>query len=149
MAYVQVKTKQRLRTNWQLGNGLAQRWVLPAGASCVSLGGCKVIPECKELKHKHAEGFPHADAVDFLTVPQVEGRGEHFWVFVLLEELRYWIVPDRVFRECLIRGPTMSHLRHHGGHRLGRVHKSLHGMIKEQQLHDWLGKWDELDLDLS
>ena len=70
-------------------------------------------------------------------------------MFVLLEELRYWIVPDRVFRECLIRGPTMSHLRHHGGHRLGRVHKSLHGMIKEQQLHDWLGKWDELDLDLS
>ena len=78
VAYIQVKTKQRLKTNWQLGNGLAQGWVSSAGASCVSLGGCKVVPESKELKHKHAEGFPHADAVDLLTVPKIEGRGEHF-----------------------------------------------------------------------
>ena len=91
IAYIQVKTKQRLGTNWQLGNGLAQGWGIPAGASCVSLGRCRKKLECTERKpqHKHGEGFPHADAVDVSDLPIIEGRPDHFWVFVSLEGLKY------------------------------------------------------------
>ena len=151
MAYIQVKTKRELGKNWQLGNGLAQGWKVPVGASCVSLGGCKEAPECMERKpqHKHAEGFPHADAVDVLTLPIIEGRPDHFWVFVSLEGLKYWIVPDTVFRKHLIREGAKAYLKEHGGHRPGRVHESLHSAMNEQILADRLCKWDKLGLGLD
>jgi hypothetical protein len=112
----------------------------PPNPSCLAWGKCE--PDGCERDHEH-----HPDALDLQGLTKVEGKDDHYWAFVSLANLRYWIVPDKDVRR-LIREAAECYLPKHRGHRPGKVHGSLHSMMTEAQLKNWEGKWETLGLDL-
>ena len=140
MVYIQVKTK-RQGPHWPLSLGLG--WEIPnkPRPSCLCLGTC--APGAGKSNHDH-----HPDAFDLLRACEIAGDPNHYWVFVSLENLEYWIVPDDELRRSFIRNGHKSYLEEKGGHRPGRKHDSLHSIIQEDGLKSWKGRWDVLGLNL-
>ena len=140
MAYIQVKTKG-LGLNWQVS--LAHGWAIPnSKPECLCIGTCEP-GKCKS-DHEH-----HSDAIDLLKAHPIPGKPDHYWVFVSLKDLAYWIVPDCTVRGQLIRESHIAYLKGKGGHRPGHRHDSLYFTITEKVLKPWEGKWDVLELGLD
>ena len=141
MAYIQVKTKRFARQRWPLS--LRHAWDIPKDVSCLCLGTCDPA-RCAEASVKVSPHPHHPDATSLYTLPKMEGKPQHFWVFVSLEELQYWIVPDNVVRED-IRQRVTQYLGERGGHRPGSSHHSLVASVFEVDLAPWQSRWDKLD----
>ena len=147
VAYIQVKTKQTARQHWQAS--LRQGWVIPnASNECLCLDTCDDA-RCTKATGKEPNHPHHRDATNLLTLPEVQGKQDHFWVFVSLEELQYWIVPDHTVRHEMIRRSHIEYLQERGGHRPGQKHGSLHFTIRTLSLTSWLGRWSTLGLGLE
>ena len=98
VAYIQVKTK-RQPGNWQVG--LQHGWSKITPSECSETGNCP-----KECTPKLEEPIP--------------GKLHHYWVFVSLPKdggQRYYVIPDAVVRQQLIRERHQAYLDEHGGQR--------------------------------
>ena len=147
MAYLQIKTKRIAKQLWQVS--LRHPWDIPKGVlECLCLDTCDAA-RCEEASGKVSTHPHHSDATSLLTLPEVQGKPDHYWVFVSLEELQYWIVPDGVVRDEMIRRPHIKYLRDRGGHRPGFKHGSVHSTISALSLTSWLGRWSVLGLGLE
>ena len=146
--FIQVKTKQFARARWPLS--LRHAWVIPTKPvpECLCLDICNA-GRCKEATGKDPTHPHHGDAQNLLTLQEVEGKPNHFWVFVSLEEMQYWILPDEIVRGEMIRQPHTKYLRERGGHRPGSKHGSLDTGIFAGSLTSWLGRWSVLGLGLE
>ena len=147
MAYVQVKTKQRKSSRWSVS--LRHGWDIPGGnQECLCLETCeaKRCAEATVRVRPHTQHHPYA--TNLLTLPEVPGKEGHYWVFVSLEGLQYWIVPDKVVRRELIRQPHIEYLQQRGGHRPGPKHGSLDARIGEGLVAPYCGQWSALGLGL-
>lgn len=146
MAYIQVKTKRKTNQSWTVS--LSHAWDIPE-----DVGGCLCLETCdadrcarapvKVRAHPH-----HPNATNLLALQKVQGKHDHYWVFVSLEELQYWIVPDDRVRR-MIREVHIEYLKERGGHRPGSKHDSLHNVIWANWLDSWQGRWDTLGLRLE
>lgn len=142
VAYIQVKTKRK-GLHWQAS--LRHGWYIPNPVpSCICLRECAPNGVCKDNHRHHRSG-----TLDLLQTPEIPSKPEHFWAFVSLERLEYWIIPDYVVRGSLIREAHKRYLESKGGHRPGKAHSSLHTVIREVQMQEWKGKWEVLGLNLS
>ena len=147
MAYLQVKTKRIAKQRWSVS--LRHAWDIPKGVTeCLCLDTCDAA-RCAEASAKVPTHPHHRDATSLLTLREVQGKPDHYWVFVSLEELQYWIVPDDTVRGEMIRLPHIKYLRERGGHRPGSKHGSLDTGIFEPFLTSWLGCWSALGLGLE
>ncbi len=145
MAYIQVKTKRFARQRWPLS--LRHAWEIPKDVSCLCLDTCDPA-RCAEVSVKVSPHPHHADATNLYELKKVQGKPDHFWIFVSLEELQYWIVPDNVVREG-IRQRIVKYLEERGGHRPGSSHHSLDTSLFADDMPSWYGRWDELGLGLE
>ena len=147
MAYIQVKTKRRATDRWRAS--LHHAWHMPKGPiECLCLESCDAT-RCATAPVKPRSHPHHQNATNLLSLREVQGRPDHYWVFVSMEELQYWIVPDGVVRGEVIRQRHIEYLRERGGHRPGSKHGSLDTSIFAAWLSPWLGRWSALGLDLE
>ena len=147
VVFVQVKTKRNLGQRSRVS--LRHAWDIPNPAPvCLCLGTCEET-HCAEARIKSRTHPHHRDATSLFDLNEVKGKEQHFWVFVSLEELRYWIVPDSTVRDEMIRKPHINYLQLRGGHRPGPEHGSLDATIYEDSLDSWRGCWSALDLGLE
>ena len=148
MVYIQVKTKRFAKHRWRasLGHG----WKIPQAAKCLCIDTCDAA-RCKEATGKEPTHphHPHPHAYSLLALDEKKGKPDHYWVFVSLEGLRYWVVPDDTVRSELIRQPYIKYLEERGGHRPGPKHDSWETSIREPSLTAWLGRWSALPLSLE
>ena len=121
VAYIQVKTKQSAKQRWSVS--LNHAWNIPKGAKCLCLDTCNAAL-CAEASSKVPTHPHHHDATSLLTLPEIKGKPNHYWVFVSLEEMQYWIVLDDIVRGKMIRQPHIKYLQERGGHRPGSKHDS-------------------------
>ncbi len=146
-AFLQVKTKRFAKQGWQVS--LRHAWKIPEGMpECLCLDTCEAA-RCAEASVKVRPHPHHRDATSLLTLQEVHGKPNHYWVFVSLEELKYWIVPDDTVRGEMIRQPHIKYLEERGGHRPGDKHGSVYGRISAPSLISWLGRWSVLGLGLE
>ena len=146
MTYIQVKTKRKTNQSWTVS--LRYAWNIPN-----DVGGCLCLEACDASRCANASvrvrTHPHhPNATNLLTLQEVQGKKDHYWVFISLEELQYWIVPDDTVRS-MIRHVHIEYLRERGGHRPGSKHDSLHNVIWANWLSSWHGRWDTLGLGLE
>ena len=131
VVYIQVKAK-REGGNWQVGLDKGWREIVP-NPDCLGNGEC--VRPCSPRLNR-----------------PIEGREDHYWVFVSLLRnggLRFWVVPDDTVRRVLVRDSHLKYLETHGGQRPGKKHNSLHHMITDKNIENWLGRWDVLNLGVS
>ena len=134
--YIQVKTSRKGST-WQVS--LKHGWGIPPNVKCLALDGqCNTASGCSRDHEHHG-----ADVCDLREATEIPGKDDHYWVFVSLEKLEYWIVPDNEVRAQLREGHK-KYLKERNGHRPGNNHASLHSMVNESELTKWKGAWDEL-----
>ena len=135
--YIQVKTARR-GSRWHVS--VKHGWEITEPGKCLALGRCD--PSGCKSDHEH-----HWDDVfDLEKATEIPGTLDHYWVFVSLEKLEYWIVPDAVVRAQL-RARFRKYLTEKFGHRPGRNHASQNNMVVESELTKWKGAWDELGID--
>ena len=147
MAYLQVKTKRFAKDRWAVS--LRHGWEIPKGKlECFCLETC-VAARCAEATGKVSTHPHHLNATNLLELDEVEGARNHYWAFVSLEDLQYWIVPDRIVRGEMIRQPHIEYLKQRGGHRPGSKHDSLDTSLFASSLTSWLGRWNVLELGLK
>ena len=141
LAYIQVKTKRR-GAHWQ--TSLKHGWVVPNPApSCICLGECVPSSGCKDNHRHHNKS---RSTLDLLQAREILAKPDHYWAFVSLDTLEYWIIPDDIVRGSLIRAGHKRYLESKGGHRPGKAHGSLHTVIREDGIAEWKGRWDVLGL---
>ena len=105
-AHIQVKTVRAEGHRWPVS--LHHGWEIPERAHyCFCLSSCNpdscIGAPVRNRNHPH-----HKNATDLLSLCERRGKRDHYWVFVSLEKLKYWVIPDDVLRS-LIR-------RHHIGY---------------------------------
>ena len=145
VAFIQVKTKRVEGHRWPAS--LSHGWVIPEDAcECFCLGTCDpdgcIGAAIKSRNHPH-----HERATDLLSLCEKRGKVDHYWVFVSLEELGFWVIPDDDVRKFIRRHHT-RYLEERGGHRPGSKHASLGTRIGPQDFADWRGRWSVLCLGL-
>ena len=145
MVYIQVKTKQVAKARWPVS--LRYGWTIPQGIACLCLESCEAA-RCEDATGKEPNHPHHSNATDLLSLPEVKAKQDHYWVFVSLEELDYWIVPDDNLRQ-LIRREYIEYLRKKGGHRPGSKHGSLDGSLFASSITEWHRRWSVLGLGLG
>ena len=146
-AFLQVKTKRCTADGWKVS--LRHAWDIPKGSTdCLCLDTC-CAARCTKASGKEPTHPHHRDVTNLLTLPKVKCKPYHYWVFVSLEELQYWIVPDDTVRGEMIREPHIKYLQERGGHRPGSKHGSVDARIKAPSLCSWRGRWRELGLGLE
>ena len=133
MVYIQVKTKHRTGNPWQMS--LKHGWDVPQDFACLCLESCEAA-RCEEATGKGPNHPHHFNATNLLCLDEVKGRQDHYWVFVSLQELGYWVVPDDALRRP-VRRQYVEYLRQRGGHRPGEKHDSLHASLNASDLKDW------------
>ena len=141
LAYIQVKTKRR-GVHWQMS--LKHGWDIPNPApSCLCLGECVPNSACED-NHSHHR----YRTLDLLQAREIPGKPDHYWAFVSLDPLAFWIIPDDIVRGSLIREGHKRYLKSKGGHRPGKAHGSLFAIVREDGIAEWKGRWDVLGLNL-
>ena len=149
MAYIQVKTKALAGEKRRWAVSVNHGWEIPKGhVECFALGTCEAS-SCLEATGKVSTHSHHAKVTDLVGLHERVGTPNHYWVFVSLEELGYWIVPDSMVRDEMIRQPYRDYLQKHGGHRPGHNHASLDMSIYPPALSEWKGRWSALGLGLQ
>ena len=149
IAHIQVKSSSKRTWFGSLRHG----WDIPKEAKeCYCLGSCDAAlcakASVKVSPHCHHGSDPD-EVGDLLTLSEVPGKSGHYWVFVSLEELRFWVIPDCTVRDEVIRKPVIEYLEERGGHRPGPKHGSLEMRIYDRYISPWLGCWSALGLGLE
>lgn len=145
MDYTQVKTQGLAKNRWPVS--LKYGWTIPRGVACLCIDSCD--PTCCKEAIGEEPNNPHDPiATNLLPLPEVEARQDRYRVFVPLEELNYWIVPDDELRE-LFRRQHIKYLRERGGHRSGSKHASLDNSLFASALVSCRGRWSVLGLCLQ
>ena len=149
-AYIQVKTKRFANQRWAVS--LRHGWHIDKDVTCLSLWDTCEPAQCAEAEIKPRSSHPHHDGkvTKLSCLAKVQSKPDHYWVFVSLEEMQYWIVPDAKVRDHLIRQRCIDYLKQRGGHRPGSRHDSVDFSIYEESyLDQWRGNWDVLGLKLE